>query len=85
MATTLTVIWNDCNCDGMGNHHVCEVALALPLAKVRELPSYDIVCMAMLRHYRKTHEETEAWALYLEAIKSYGLAGIIIGAVEWLH
>ncbi len=85
MATTITVIWNDRNCDGDSYPHVQEISLELTPGEIREYSTSTLVRAAMLAYYKAGDDPGLAIALTNEAIKSYGFVGIINGAVDWLH
>lgn len=85
MARTITVIWNDENCDGLNDYRTQELHLDLTPNEVRATPVNTLIRMAMLAHYKAADDPGRAIALTNEAMKSYGLVGIINGVVEWLH
>ena len=72
----VTVIWNDCFCDGMSDHRA-------ELVEIRERADGNLYIDGIVRQAMRNYGHTED--MVNEAIsKSYGLVGIIKGKVEWL-
>ena len=77
----LTMIWNDCDCDGMRdfNRHTMKVT------EPSKVPRHVLVSLFIHDFYRLTHSSLHNHALAKEAIrKDLCLAGIFIGTPEEL-
>jgi len=70
----VTVIWNDFNCSG--DQGIAEVI------EIRERSDKAYHTEGMVRQAMRVHGYNEE--MVNDAIKSYGLIGIIKGEVEWL-
>ena len=95
--TTLTMIWNDCHCNGVSDHHWHTMEFDATVAELKEWPQEKLVRSIMLTHYEKqaadqdealgpapTPEDESPTALTEAAIFDYGLVGIFIGVPEEL-
>ena len=80
----ITVIWNDRYCDGDQSRSQ-ELELEMTIEEVRQASVDTLVRLAMMGYYKEGHTATKVYELTNEAMQSYGLVGVINGAVEWLH
>ncbi len=87
--TTLTMIWNDGNCDGVSDHHWHTVTTDKSLELLRDMDQQDVVELIMREYYMKDIGKdgllvSEAATMMREAIRNYGLVGVFIGIPEEL-
>ncbi len=87
--TTLTMIWNDCNCEDVSDDHWYTVTVDISREKLRDTDQQDVVKMIMREYYMKDVGKdgllvSEAATMMRDALKDYGLVGIFLGIPEEL-
>ena len=89
ISTKLTMIWNDCNCDGVSDHHWHTMEFPASHDQLRALDRTALIRLIMIEYYTKDQGKITAGdvtvdELVSEAMEDYGLVGVLLGEPEEL-
>ena len=87
--TTLTLIWNDCYCDGMSDHHWHTMEFTETRAELKEQGDWVVAERIVGNYYTKNMDDNAiegeiADDLAKTALEDIGIVGIFIGIPEEL-